>query len=151
MTAQIGETVIIDGKSYRMCACPLDRYLEQLENPPKFPFVGSHLWRGYVGHWAIVDNALYLTKLDACISLKDLFPNANGKVLADWFSGDIRVVSGKMLQYVHTGFASIFERDIMITVEGGIVTRQQIKQNGYTDDDRMRPDPKNVHFRGKQS
>ncbi|MDO4510432.1 MAG: hypothetical protein Q4B68_01270 [Bacteroidales bacterium] len=42
-------------------------------------------------------------------------------ILADWVSGDIRVVSGKIVRYEHMGFLSVFENEDIYTLKNGKV------------------------------
>jgi hypothetical protein len=50
-------------------------------------------------------------------------------LLADWFSGMLRVPIGEMLLYVHMGFGSVYAREIHIRVERGHVTGRRIYDN----------------------
>jgi hypothetical protein len=43
-------------------------------------------------------------------------------VLADWFTGFIIIPDGKQVKYVHMGYASIYEKYIVLRVERGVVT-----------------------------
>ena len=50
-------------------------------------------------------------------------------VYADWFNGEIRIPEGKRVQYVHMGYASIYERDRFLTFKNGIKTKERVKSN----------------------
>jgi hypothetical protein len=50
----------------------------------------------------------------------------NGKVKANWFSGDLRLPEGKLLQYVHMGYGSVYERELTLSVESGRVTKESV-------------------------
>lgn len=130
MTAQMMERIYIDGKPHNMAAEPLEQYLESLENPPIFVSPHTACWRGYFGNWKIANNKLYLTGLTGWIQtseeeskpidLIDLFPNKK-KVFADWFSGEIRVPVGRMIQYVHMGYESTYESNLLFEIRDGLV------------------------------
>lgn len=133
MTAQSMETIYINGKKRYMISEPLGFYLDTIDNPPEFFPPNSGCWRGYYGRWKIKDNRLYLTGLDAYVAIdgkieevgKDyLFPDQR-TVFAEWFSGDIRVVMGKEIQYVHMGYESIFEKELILQIENGVVKNQK--------------------------
>lgn len=53
--------------------------------------------------------------------LGQVFPDRKG-IIADWFSGNIIVPDGKPVNYVHMGYASRYEKYIVLRVEDGIVT-----------------------------
>ena len=100
-------------------------------------------WRGYVATWTIENGSLYLVKIDAWIcrgwdekncgkvELSRLFGRRyrKGKVKADWFSGELRVPDGKLLQYVHMGYGSVYEREITLSVESGRIVRESMSDN----------------------
>ena len=58
-----------------------------------------------------------------------LFRGFEKRVFAHWYSGTLRVRDGKMLSYKHMGYMSLFERELLIDVEHGLVTGQRIKDN----------------------
>ncbi|MFM8509872.1 MAG: hypothetical protein ACKOCU_06045, partial [Betaproteobacteria bacterium] len=51
------------------------------------------------------------------------------RVFAHWYSGTLRVPQGELLKYRHMGWASTFERDLLIDVEDGVVKGMQVQQN----------------------
>lgn len=53
----------------------------------------------------------------------------NGKVEASWFTGTLRIPDGERISYVHMGYGSKYEREIMIKVENGKVTAQFVVDN----------------------
>jgi len=55
-------------------------------------------------------------------------------VFAHWFTGRLRAPQGKMLQYIHMGFNSTYEFDLLIEIDRGVVTRTKLKSNGMSDD-----------------
>jgi len=133
MTAQEGETLIYKGKKTTMATEPLEQYL--LTRPDiKFLSPSTACWRGYYGKWEIQDNKLYLTGLKAYIegyrevNLDYLFPGQK-RVFASWFNGEIRIPMGEMLQYVHMGYCSVFEKDIILTFIDGILTGEMVIDN----------------------
>lgn len=128
MTAQIHEILRIDGRLTSMAFCPpLPEAHERIAEA-----VGSALdgmdailrstacWRGYQGSWEIRENRFYLTGLRGKYRLVGSEP-----LFADWFTGVLRIPVGRQLEYVHMGFGSVFERELHIKIERGIVTRSR--------------------------
>lgn len=147
-TAQFSELIRIDGgEEEALTALPLDPYLHVPTNYDLFKHqvrqdgYCTALWRNYVGHWAIQNRQLYLTKLEtgACskettkdISLTALFPNRSQPILADWYSGDLVLPQGKMLKYVHMGYASRYEKYLIVkVVEGKVVSRKTLTDEQF--------------------
>ena len=133
MTAQAREKLIYKGETTWMAAQPLNDYLENVKD---IEFVAdcSACWRGYFGKWEIKDNSLYLIGLDATIKghkqvgLDYLFPGQDC-VFADWFSGKIRIPQGEMLDYVHMGYASLYERDLILVFKKGLLIKEFMVDN----------------------
>ena len=107
MTLQIAEKLTYNGKKYGLHTEPLKSYLykhpiERLNRTQTI--FSTNCWRGYVGHWAIEDDKLFLVELD-CLelprrnALDKLFPGQK-KVFAEWFSGTIHTFSDKMYMYL---------------------------------------------------
>lgn len=133
MTAQAGERLFYKGEETWMSAEPLNQYLKN-RNDIKFISPSTACWRGYFGEWEIKDNKLYLIGLKAYlegyreIDLSYLFPRQK-EVIADWFSGKIRVPQGEMLDYVHMGYASLYERDLILEIKNGELVNEYVVQN----------------------
>ena len=63
-----------------------------------------------------------------------LFPGED-KVLADWFSGEIRIPHGEMIRYVHMGYASVYEKELFLRfVNGKYVSCREIDNTRLKDD-----------------
>ena len=131
MTAQAREKLIYNGQEYHLATEPLSPYLEK--NKIKFVAPSTACWRGYYGSWLIESDKLYLTDLTAYaktqtnertlfdgveVGLEYLFPNQN-KVFAEWYSGTLRIPYGKMIYYQHSGYDSIYEKEILLKIESG--------------------------------
>ena len=145
-TAQAPDVIHYEGKKQMLFTNPLESYFKKDERP-KFQIGPASMstanWRGYVATWRIEDDALYLVALDSWIC-KDLRPEnckradlgelfgekyVDGKVKADWFTGDLRIPDGERLRYVHMGYGSIYERDIILSVAAGRITGRQVIDN----------------------
>jgi hypothetical protein len=64
------------------------------------------------------------------VPLDLLFPGAGDCIRATWFSGELRVPRGRQLLYVHMGFGSVYEQDLIFTVERGRITKKEIVDRG---------------------
>ena len=51
-------------------------------------------------------------------------------MFAHWYSGTIRIPQGELLEYVHGGYASTYERDLLLELERGVVKNVHVRQNG---------------------
>lgn len=125
MTAQFPESLVYNGEEYGMASLPLEPYLEM--HGIKFKALCTACWRGYKGSWEVADNRLYLTEFwswlpdsDECVGMDYLFPGQE-RVFADWFSGEVRLPQGKLLAYVHLGFASVYEKDLFLKFVDGVL------------------------------
>jgi hypothetical protein len=91
-----------------------------------------------VGTWEIIETGdverLYLVELSAhktyeeVLSLPDVFPGYE-KVFAHWFSGGLRCPQGEMLDYVHGGYASTYEYDLLMEFKQGVLVNKHARHN----------------------
>lgn len=139
MTAQFAERLLYQGKEVAMCTTPLDDYFAMGGYTPRFESYCTALWRGYVGRWEIVDERLYLVELHGTLedgaeaSVATIFPDFPDRVFAHWYTGIIRIPQGKLLEYVHMGYGSTYERDLFLDIERGVVVATRLQHNGTAD------------------
>ena len=62
------------------------------------------------------------------LSMKSIF-GSDDKEFASWYSGTIWAPYGKLLEYVHAGYASTYEFELIIDVKEGIILGERIKKN----------------------
>lgn len=134
MTAQIHERIILDGEETSMAFCPplpdghpriyKQRPNEAVRDEGDFILGSTACWRGYQGTWEIKDGRFYLVGLRGRFQLRDGDP-----IPADWFSGVLRVPKGEQLQYVHMGFGTVFEQEVHIKIENGVVVNTRTIDN----------------------
>lgn len=138
MTAQIHEILIFDGQESSMAFCPplpadqpriVELPPEAIAPEDRFVFTTA-CWRGYQGSWEIRDGRFYLTGLRGRLRLE-----GEGPLLADWFSGVLRVPRGELLHYVHMGFGSVYEEEVHVRVENGQIVATQVVDNRGKDVD----------------
>jgi hypothetical protein len=139
MTAQIPETLIYNDEEHSMCDEPLEMYSALGGEIAEFEFTCTALWRGYVGTWEIIDGRLYMTGLRGTLkngteaNLASVFPNYPDRVFAHWFTGKVRLPQGKQLEYVHMGYGSVYERDLFLHLENGVIIKTEVIENGESE------------------
>lgn len=139
MTAQIGEKLIYEGKELTMCNEPLNSYFRLGGIKPEFESICTALWRGYVGTWEIINDRLYLVELSGKLSkgltasLATVFPVYPDRVFAHWYSGCLRIPDGKLLEYVHMGYGSTYERDLIINIKKGVIIGKEFINKGESE------------------
>ncbi len=136
MTAQFSERLRYEGQDLSMFTNPLSQFFALGGANPGFESNCTALWRGYVGSWEIIDARLYLTAISGKLkdggeaSLASVFPDYPDRVFAHWFSGQIRIPRGERIKYVHQGYDSQFERDLLLNLEHGVVKNTHMRHNG---------------------
>jgi hypothetical protein len=136
MTAQVSERLLYEGKAaVPLRSTPLTPWLQQQGKADIFQWTNTANWRGYVGTWEIADDRLHLVGLTgrlkdgSAASLDALFPNSGGRVLATWYSGTLCIPEGELVEYVHLGFASRYERDRLLEIENGVLVSSSVREN----------------------
>jgi hypothetical protein len=140
-TPQDHEIIIYKGKKETLMSVPLESLVDKAEslgiNLPYFSkyfsddssiSMSTGNWRGYIATWEIDGETLYLVEISEPrgkkkADLSQIFGNycAGNKVKAFWYTGDLRIPKGDLVSYIHMGFMSVYEREIVIEVENGIV------------------------------
>ena len=134
MTAQIHERLIFNGEETSMIFCPPlperhPRIIKLDEDDVEGRF-STACRRKYIGTWEIKDNQFYLVDITGSYQVSDKNP-----IFADWFSGVIRIPKGDFLEYIHIGFASVYEQEIHVKIENGKVIKSNIIDNRTKDFD----------------
>lgn len=132
-TGQISELIVIGTDTLCMETIPLDRlppalsgeFRKRVEKANNGSLCTA-LWRGYQGLWELKRDTLRLLSVCNIDAVLDKTPGGQISMTgicvpggyADWFSGDIRVVSGNIL-----GQAPIncFEHETIYTLRRGVV------------------------------
>lgn len=137
MTAQMNEILHMDGERYALCSLPLEGFFELGGDKPAFFSPNTACWRGYIGQWELRADRLYLVELRGWLEngarvagLVDLFPGFPDRVFAHWCSDTLRIPQGRRLKYVHAGFGSEFECDLLLTFRHGVLTHRTVRVNG---------------------
>lgn len=132
MTIQTCEMLLYQGEYWKMYSTPLEVYFETIMPRPDGLHCHTALERGYVGTWEISDGKLYLIGLDGyfcgsanslgqgeALTVEGVFPGSGGRVLADWFSGFLRLPRGRVLAKAMIGFP-LYEEELRVRMEHGV-------------------------------
>jgi hypothetical protein len=142
MTAQMHECLTYDGEETSMAFCPplpmghpriieVDPQQARQDASDSILF-STACWRGYQGTWEVRDGKFYLVSLRGRFRLQGYEP-----LLADWFSGVLRIPRGGLLQYVHMGFGSVYEEEVHVKIERGqLVASRLVNNRGKKQDER---------------
>jgi hypothetical protein len=142
-TAQMPDKIIYKGIEYNLFSNPLETYFEK--NPNKRPIrnVGgvivqsSSLWRGYLATFEIKDSTLFVKDVQILYSdssdgnshvskwksvINEVF-HERQEMKANWFSGLLVLSYGKLINYVHMGYASTYENYILLEINEGVLKK----------------------------
>jgi hypothetical protein len=143
-TAQAPDVIKLNGESYLLYSNPLESVLAaEPDRLPKAEVISTGLWRGYIATWAVRDGKFFLE--DVRVPTKEhmrsqapeeeRFRSVMGELFGDpaprvasWFTGNLIVPTGEMLEYVHMGYGSTYSSYMVVKVVGGEV-RQLLKMN----------------------
>ena len=138
MTAQAAEILHYKGRELDLCAEPLDLYLANNDIKFDSESISTACWRGYIGEWLIENRRLYLIGIsnldDKPIALSKIFPDNPKRVFAHWVTGELRCPEGKLLNYIHMGYASLHERDLFLEFRQGELIAERLVYNGESRD-----------------
>ncbi len=138
-TGQAGDILIWNGDTTYVFSNPLQARLDidflQLkmfgENEAG---LNTACWRGYIAEWTIEDKELFLTNIYSCnysddsikADLSELFGYEffDGKVNANWFTGDLVIPQGELIHYFHAGYEYFYEKETELNLKEGKVVGQ---------------------------
>ena len=140
MAAQRPDIIIVNGRKFDLYSNPLEDFWAKYNTKRPDFCQESYCKRGYVATWEIHNGQLYIANIEGYFNkhtlfgkktvrytMFTLFPESRKKpVCADWFSGKLRIPQGSMTQYAPTGYDSRFEREIIISVDRGNVTKEVV-------------------------
>ena len=66
----------------------------------------------------------------APVSLQRLFPGVGGPIPATWFTGELRIPEGGCVAYMHMGYGSIYESELLLQINRGIVASSRRIETG---------------------
>lgn len=147
-TAQMGEKLHYKGEVVEMFSTPLESFFTE-DKPRPNETLRAHSsanWRGYVGHWKVEDGNLILTGLyrahleegdegnlrweDGLIPASEVLGEGYSyPVTAKWFSGGLRIPRGSPIRYIHMGFESRYQTELILEiVDGKVIQEREISQ-----------------------
>ena len=134
MTAQISDSLSINGEKVSLQGCLalpwndprlIEMSEEEAEERSQSLAIGcSFCWRQYIASWKIVDDRLFLADIEGIYRWEGELP-----VFAHWVTDIVRIGEGDMLHYVHMGFGSVYERDVLLDVRQGRVVGRTVRNN----------------------
>jgi hypothetical protein len=65
-------------------------------------------------------------------AMDKLFP-VQTEVFAYWVNGKLKIQSGEVLKYVNTGYESVYENDIFLKFENGVIVDEIVVINTPTE------------------
>lgn len=141
-TGQITERIVDNGVDKGMATCLLELdsvTFSELEGRIPKKLSSTALWRGYIGHWKIENDSLFLDSVMVGAqgggfvpaAIDDIYASrrTSSGYFADWVSDTLRVVSGDFVRYVHMGWKSDWENEEYVVVEGGLVKDRRVYHN----------------------
>ena len=107
------------------------------EEADKINATSTDCWRGYRAEWIVQNDSIFLNNIYHCYNdkvkanLNYIFPNIvkEQKVFASWINGELYMPQGKCIEYVHMGYESIFEQEIVLSVEKGLLKNYETYHN----------------------
>lgn len=141
MTAQTPELLIFEGIEHSMCSEPLGDFFALGGRRPEFRAPHTACWRGYIGTWEVIGKRLYLTQLKGWLksgeeaTLETVFPGYGERVFAHWFTDTVRLPQGKQIKYVHMGYGSVYEQDLLLRFNKGEWIERSVRKNGTAEPD----------------
>ena len=61
-------------------------------------------------------------------AMQKLFPGQT-EVFAVWVNGTLKIQSGELLEYIHMGYESIYETNVYLKFENGILIEEKTVDN----------------------
>ncbi|KKB58355.1 hypothetical protein [Parabacteroides gordonii] len=148
-TGQVGEIIIIGHDTLSMLSCPIEAdslISEEVQKQIRTFLSDEHFstgcYRRYIGYWQLENNTLYLEKIrvypdrhegeQTFLKIDSIFgryKEKESRITASWFSGELKVVSGKCVSYIHDGFLRDYEHERIYKIEQGKVISQAFYEN----------------------
>lgn len=138
MEAQLPDRIFFMGEWKDLYSNPLEEYwVKRKRKHPAF-LSTPECRRGYIASWQLLNNYLHLEAVEGSIektfffffkrkraySLGSMFPRSMNKLVkATWFSGKIRIPTGKMTMFEDHDYDSRFEKEQIITISRGEVVK----------------------------
>jgi len=156
---QVPDILIYKGDTLSLFSNPLELYLKLKGfGDDARGCNSSACGRGYVATWLVRNDSLFLMSIKSCSNyvvagvvtglecensdtsrvMKFVRKEFNARVtFASWYSGDLLSPQGRLIQYVHMGYSSTYERELQFKIENGLVKGTRVKENSFPDTTRI--------------
>jgi len=137
--------------SFFVYCADLRDYLKKVNLPHKLVAPNTACWRGYISKWAIDKKKLFLIEWQGYIldyqkvGIEYLFPDEE-IIFAKWYTGEIRIGMGDIVNYVHGGYASVYEGETYLIFENGVLVNEYIKWLTKADIEKILEEDKDLPF-----
>lgn len=148
---QMPDYLIYKGDTIPIFSNPLESYLEKnnLQNIDR-GCNSSACNRGYIALWELTNNKLYLVEIKRCelIASAGVYTGLeceenklseilsyfqlrfkSQKIVADWYTGELISPQGRLIEYIHGGYLSKYEREEHFCIKDGTLTDSKIVNN----------------------
>lgn len=149
ITAQYPDIIKYKGKKYNLNSNPLEPFFEKYPTKrPQGGILSTALWRGYVAEFEIIHDQLVLIDIKIEVYDKEtkdeydtkwisaydhVFPKTKTKKI-DWYTGILTIPHGKLVDYVHMGYASTYEKYWLLEIkEGNLKEARFYRHKEYVD------------------
>ena len=136
-TGQITEHINDNGVDKKLCSLLLEQdtltYSILKRRIPE-RLSTTALRRNYIGYWKIKNDSLFHDYItvpnENCkeekytrVKIEDLYPSkyTDSGYFADWVNDTLRIVSGNVINYIHSGWMQTWEHEELVAVEKGII------------------------------
>lgn len=159
-TGYESDIIYIDGTQWELLGRPVYADTTLLHNLkvvlPKDRTIRSSNWDGFMTYWTIQQGKLCLDSIQYQLydsstkktwaeslpldTLRRLFNKyvEGNRIVATWFTNDIRLAKGKVIWYQHSFFERNYENEQIISIAQGKVTKKQefhnYKKEGFSFD-----------------
>ncbi len=133
-TGQVADILIFRADTMLLFSNPLEQYLDQKAERTlcaiDLKWTSTACYRGYQATWEVVNDSLFLlsvqrgcySKVPEYFDLTEEFGYV--RVFAGWFSGDVLAPKGTQIHYVHSGYDSFYERELILSFKQGRLIRE---------------------------
>jgi len=134
-TAQAPDVIIYNGNEYPLIVNPMETYFNEFpEKRPRPLLESSNLWRGYIATFEIIQNELWVVDIKIqgrasaagdrrinteWVSVIHEVLDGNNRMKIDWLNGLLIIPQGRIIRYVHMGYASTYERYLILEIHNG--------------------------------
>lgn len=150
-TPQIPDYLIYNGEKIPIFSNPIESYLElkEMKNIDR-GCNSSACWRGYIAIWKLENGQLSFEKVEKCGILQSVGvytgleceQSVSSEIInyiekeinlkeahAKWFTGRLIAPKGRMIEYIHMGYESVFEEESHYIIEKGVLKKIETIKN----------------------